>query len=164
MSRTSDYLGNGLGGIPLGSPNAATLSAFPAEEYQSPLLDFTVPNLGVEIVPAKPGYVAVRMVAGAIGFVIEQVAGTQTTPMTMNAGSDPAHTNIYISSTVRPANADVNTAVPPSIAATPTPAATTVQLFPNAPIVLDITAGAQGTGGFTLKGRFLIRVQWIPVG
>jgi hypothetical protein len=31
-------------------------------------------------------------------------------------------------------------------------------------VFLDVTAGAQGTGGFSFKAKLFIVVAWIPVG
>jgi len=77
LNRTApnDFLGGGLGPIPLGSPGAGSLVAFPGETYVTPLFDLTQPLLGFELVPAKPGHIAFPN--GTAVWVIEQVTGTQ---------------------------------------------------------------------------------------
>lgn len=159
----NDFLGGGAGPLPNGSPGGGGLVAFPFESFVTPILDLTKAQLGVEIVPAKPGHVAV-ILATSLWF-IEQVAGTQTSPPTLQAGSDPAHTNSIPSSSTTPSNADVATSasILPALAVGPTSqsAAVGVRRFVNAPIILDVTAGAQGTGGFSLKARFQCRVIWM---
>ena len=158
---TNDNLGYGQGPASLGSPGSGAIISFPYEMYQSPQLDLTQINLGIELVPAKPGYIATRQ--GSL-WVIELVQGVQTVPLQVQAGSNAAHTNFFASSPV-PSNVDVNGAVPPCFATSPvvTSAANTVQQFPNTPIIMDVTVGAQGTGGFALKGRLCSIVFWAPV-
>jgi len=153
------FTDGGLGPIPDGSPGAGSLVPFPLEVYQTPILDLTKPNLGIELFPAKPGYVAL---SNLVEWVITQVTGTQTGVLSAQAGSDPAHRNLFNSQATQPSNATVNGANPPSRSGNQT-LAFTVKLFPGAPVILDVTAGAVGTGGFTLNGFFVAYVFWMAV-
>lgn len=160
-----DFLGVGAGPSALG-PGAGSAIAFPGEVYETGLLDLTVPNLGVEIVPAKPGYIPIGL---SPVILVEQVAGTQTTPMSSQAGSDSAHTNFVVPGSVAPTNASINACVgnTPAVVgglSVSGNAARAAQHFTNAPIILDITAGAQGTGGFILKARLVFTIFWTAVG
>ena len=156
----NDVLGNGAG--PSGFPGGGGLVAYPDECFQTPQLDLTVPTLGIELVPAKPGYYPM-FVNGR--WLIESHAGTQTTPPTTQAGSDAGHVNFLANASTTPANADVNNANPPSIS-TSINAGTvnTVQRIPNATVFFDVVAGAQGTGGFALRGKFTCIVKWVATG
>lgn len=163
MSRTADYLGNGVGPMSFGPQAGGGLVAFPCEAFETALLDLTVPNLGIEIIPAKPGHFPVLLNPL---WIIEQFAGTQTAPGACNAGSNPAHNNFLLSFT-QPSNANVNaiTTTPCTLSAgTPVAPANSVTRIPNAPVILDITQGSAGTGGFVLKGRFVLYVFWVPAG
>ena len=147
-----DILGNGVG------PSGTTAS-LPGESFQTDLLDLTQPLLGIEVVPAKPGYAPIIF---SPEWVIESVSGTQTSPPVYNAGTNPAHTNYNLAANT-PTNAATNAAVPPCLAVGPS-STLPIQLTPNAPVIMDITAGAQGTGSFSLKARLLLTVAWIAVG
>jgi hypothetical protein len=153
-----DILGQGEGPIPQG---AAGLVPYPNETYASPVLDCTQVVSGLELIPAKPGYAPNF---GGSFWVIERVVGTQTTGLNFQAGSDPAHLNFFVSTVGRPTNAEVNGAAPPSLGAGGVIAAATVAKIPNAPVFLDITLSASGTGGFVLLARLVVGVIWIPVG
>jgi len=163
----NDFLGGGLGPIPLGSPAGGGLLAFPAESFISPLLDLTVPTLGIELVPARPGYFAVP--SGNAIILVEQAAGTQTSPPTTRAGSDPGHTNSIPSASTQPTSGAINGLIAagalPGFTIGPVSTANTagVQQLANTPIILDIVTGAQGTGGYILKAKIEIRVFWVAV-
>jgi hypothetical protein len=156
-----DYLGNGTGPASLGSPGAGTAVAFPHETYVTPLLDLTKAQLGIELLPAKPGYFPILL---QTTWSIEQVSGTQTVPASVQAGSDAAHSNFLFASSTTPSNANVNAANPPSIAAGPSNATFQNGLQTNAPIFLDITSPCQGTGGFQLKAKLFMLVGWLATG
>ena len=154
----------GVGPQPLESPGAgAAYKSLPVVEvYVTSPLDLTQPHLGIELVPARPGYVPFNFDFSQ--WVILSTSGTQVTPATVQAGSNPAHNN-YIASQSIPSNADVAAAVPPCGAS---PNANTLQtagqqVFPGNAVILDVTAGAQGTGGFTLVARMTIQVRWISM-
>jgi hypothetical protein len=153
----TDIMGNGLG--PTGS--FITLSA---ESFVTDLIDLTTTPIGIETIPARPGHIPIIIIAT---WIIELVAGTQVTAATMQSGSNAAHNN-FTASGQGPTNADVNGANPPSIGdgSSPlfVPIPSTLPQIPNAPVYLDVTAPAQGTGGFALKARALITVTWMPVG
>lgn len=157
MGSFDQFAGAGAGPIPQG--NSTGLVAYPNETFQTPVLDLTQVQLGIELVPAKPGHVFTVLF---INWVITQASGTQTTPLTMQIGNDAAHTNICASQSIHPSNAEVAAAVPPAVCSASSLALST-KLFPNAPTFLDITAGAQGTGGFSLKGYFIITTIWMAV-
>jgi len=158
--RYGNYFGQALGPNPLGSPSGSSLVMYPVEIFQTPLLDFTQPISNIELAPARRGYAPVV----ALGrFLIEQVAGTQTTPPTTQAGNDPTHTNVIPQGNSSPSNTQVNTAVPPAFGTVSLPA-TTVKLLTNSPVLFDIVAGAQGTGGFVFKGKFVASIFWIAIG
>jgi hypothetical protein len=171
MSRTSDYLGAAAGPATFGPQIGGGLVAYPSEVYESPSLDLTVPNLGIELIPAKPAHVPVLLNQSGIGvwIVIEAVAGTQTAAGTFIAGSNPAHTN-YLTSVGLPPNTSINATDP--ILAVPsaqimnafTPTSNTLQRFPNTPVILDVTVGSSGTGGFALRGRIITVAYWLPAG
>ena len=111
---------------------------------------------GIELVPAKPGYFPVF---SSTKWVIQAVSGSQATPANVNAGSDGAHSNFFASQ-ASPSNANVNASVPTSIIGGPTAAANTVKRILNAPVIMDITSGAQGTG-LVLRASLLVWVIWL---
>lgn len=155
----------GLGPIPQGTPPAGALVAYSQETFQTQVLDLTVPNLGIEIAPAKPGHVPV---VNFLNWIITQAAGTQTTPLSFQSGSDAAHTNFAPSQATHPSNAEVATAIGLAAGQAIVCASSSIpgfpqKVIPNAPLILDITAGAQGTGGFSLKGFFMINILWMAV-
>lgn len=164
MSRTTltDFFnGSGLGPLPNGSPNGGSLVPFPIECFVTPVLDLTIPTLGLEIIPARPGFYPFLQ---NLSWVIENLAGVQTTPPTIQAGSDPAHMNM-LTPFQTPSNANLATI----LGSTPATAGggnsvSGTQQFPNAPAFLDITIGSVGTGGFVLRARAVVRVGWIGVG
>ncbi len=154
-----DYFEAGLGPISEGSPGASSLVAFPVLQYQTPVLDLTVPNLGIEIIPAKPNHVP--FLTGSV-WIITAVSGTQTVPLVAQAGNNAAHSNIFPSNATSPSNADVNSAAVPSLGTGYSNAISTA-LLTNTPAIFDVTSGAQGTGGFILRGRLYVAVIWIAV-
>jgi hypothetical protein len=136
--------------------------AFNPEVFSTPLLDITQTLLGLEFIPARFGHIP--MSASSL-WSIESVAGVQTVPAQIQAGSDPAHSNVIVS-VASPLTADVNAANPPS----PSSIAGSllqplkVQEFPGLPVFLDITSGAQGTGGFKCMARLVVHILWTAVG
>lgn len=154
-----DILGNGLGPSRNSSSPSSGMVAFPSEIYESPLLDLTQVTLGIELIPAKPGYFPVLSSAR---WLIEAFSGAQTTPCTSQAGNDPAHTNVLAAGT-SPTNGATNTSVPPCVLSAGSAAAVTVKRFANAPVIFDVTAGAQGTGGFTLMAKFFCTINWFAL-
>lgn len=154
-----DVLGNGVGPAPVGTSGSAGLAAYPCEVFISPILDLTVPNLGIEIVPARPGYVPEWL--GSL-WIFESITGTQTTAAVSKAGSNAAHTNLLGSGT-GPDNADTNAAHPPSVGFGSQINTYSLQRIPNATVYLDVTSGASGTGGFSLRARCAIIVMWMAV-
>lgn len=150
----------GLGPIPLGSPGAGSLIAYPPETYQTPVLDFTKPTtVDIELVPAKVGLIPTF---NFNEFIIEKLAGTQVTPAVIQAGSDAARTN-FVAAISRPTTADVNAANPPCFTNALAGAANTVKRDVNAPVFFRITSPASGTGGFELKAKWCVTVQWMGV-
>jgi hypothetical protein len=161
VSPPQDFLGPGTGPIPLGSGGSG-LSAFPVESFTTSILDLTQVVAGLELVPARAGYIP-RLGGGF--WDIEQVVGTQTNPPTIQAGSDTAHSNFIASTNATPSNASTNAAATPCVISGPNQASGGgVQSLTNATIFVDITVGATGTGGFVLKGRFVVNVLWMAVG
>jgi hypothetical protein len=145
--------------------NSAAVGAYPVETFQTPLLDLTKTYANIELVPARPGYYPVGYVgAGFPQWVIESASGTQTSPPTVQVGSDAAHQNTLALSAATPTNAKVNVATPPTIVDGPTLAATTIQRIPNAPVFFDLTVPAAGTGGYSCMARLVIYICWIAVG
>jgi len=130
------------------------------ETYSTPVLDLTKIVTGIELVPARPGYIATQLNRE---WIIVQFAGTQTSPTTYQAGSDAAHQN-YAAPSPTPTNAVVNAIVNTPAIGNGGGIVTGGQRFPNATIFLDITVAAQGTGGFTLLARYVTNVWWIAVG
>lgn len=154
-----DILGSGVGPAPLSTPGGG-LVTYPWESFQSPLLDLTVPNLGIELVPGRQNFIPLLVL---FGWILEQISGTQVTPCVWTAGSDPAHSNLT-SSSANPSNTDVNTNVVPSVATLGIGASNTLQRVPGLPTFLDVTAGAAGTGNFTLRAKLVVQIRWSPVG
>ena len=157
----ADILGNGLGPEPLGSPGGGGLVAFPCETFQTLLLDLTKTVSGIELVPARNGHVAFQL---ASFWIIESTTGTQTSPPTVQAGNNGAHTNYIPSSGTTPSNANVAATVAPGVTAGPFAAGNSIQIPINSPVLLDVTSGATGTGNFTLMGRLVTLVTWSEVG
>lgn len=135
--------------------------AYPTEVFQTPLLDITQAVSNIEILPARPGYFPFNILSQ---WVIESVTGAQTVPATIRAGSDPAHLNFYPSINTAPSNANVNAAVPPSLADALNTTGVALKKFPGAPVFFDITAPAAGTGGYSCKARLVILVVWYVSG
>lgn len=162
MLTPGDFFVPGLGPVSLkGDGSGSGLVAYPAEVFTTPLLDFTVPTLGIELVPAKPGHYPIQL-TNPRTIIIESVSGTQATAAQIRAGSDPAHTN-YLPLTNQPSNANVNGAVPPSFAPGSNVVNTTHRI-PNTPVIFDLVTGAVGTApGFVLKARYMTVVIWISV-
>lgn len=129
------------------------------ETYQTPLLDLTQTLSSMEMIPARPGYAPIPVI---VNWVIESTTGVQTVVLKNNMGSNLAKTNYNPANTNGPSNVNVNGANPPSLAGG-IGIAPSVQLFANTPVLLDITAGAQGTGSFSLMGRLFMIVYWAPV-
>lgn len=157
-----DILGNGAGPLPAGSPGGGS-SCYPLETFETQTIDLTQPISGLEIIPARPFYSPHSVTTV---WIVEQVTGTQTSPPTIRAGNDANHDNLIGPTSTTPSNANVNAAqVPCPITGPGTGAAIgpTSQFIANAPVFLDVTAGAAGTGGFTLKARLAISVSWSSV-
>jgi len=138
----------------------------PCETYQTPLLDLTQATLGIELVPAKPGYIPIGLTSI---WLIETSTGTQTTPPSIQAGNDSAHTNIMANTSTTPSNANAASCVgnTPALAGGPSTASAAqlaAQHNQNAAVVFDVTAGGQGTGGYTLKGKLVLVIMWQAVG
>lgn len=155
-----DFIGQGAGPIPVGTTGAG-LASYPFEGFESATLDLTQITLGLEIIPARPGYFP--YIFGAL-WIVESVSGVQTSPPTFQAGNDAAHTNTILPNSTTPSNANVNAAN--SVCAVTGPGllnSGTVKKIPNATVFLDITAPAVGTGGFALKARLWVEVIWLAV-
>lgn len=143
--------------------NSAAVVAYPVEPFQTPLLDLTKTYSNVELIPARPGYVPIVASGFFPEWVIESVTGTQTSPPTIRAGNDAGHVNTIPSTATTPTNALVNTAVPPTVVTGPANPAVTLKRIPNAPVFMDITVAAQGTGGYSCLARLSIVVYWFAV-
>ncbi len=159
-----DLLGVGAGPQPLGSPGAASLISYPVETFQTPLLDLAVPNLNIEFIPAREGFVAWRL---SSAWIIETALGTQTTPPVVRAGSDAARTN-FLPSTSSPSSANVNASVGnvPSLASGigNVNSNQANQKIPGATVYLDVVSGGSGSGGYALLARLVVNVMWMTVG
>lgn len=142
-----------------GTPSAGAV-AYPIEIYSTPILDLTKIVSGIEAIPARPGYIATQFNSR---WIVQQLSGTQTSPPTYQMGSDPAHQN-FVPSTAAPSNASVNAIVGTPALGNGGLLQTGLQFFPNAPVFFDVTAAAQGTGGFALLARHVSVVWWIAVG
>lgn len=154
----------GVGPQKLEGPDmlSGSIGAYAVEVFQTPLLDLTKTYQKIELVPARPGYFPINLTTGKAQWSIEKVSGTQTTPPTIRAGNDPAHTNFFTSTSTNPSNADVNGANPPSVANGPfLPLGTE---FSNATVYFDLTSPAVGTGGYSCMARLTCAVAWISVG
>jgi len=160
-----DFLGVGAGPSPLGSAGGGSMVMLPSEVYETPLLDLTVPNLGVEVAPAKPGYMCVGINAH---WLIEQAQGNQTVPITVQMGTDPTHTNNLQPTTFFPTAAQFNACVGntpcwPIGAGFSNSTAFAIQHNANSPMIMDVTPGA-GTGPLVFKARLVIQIQWMATG
>jgi hypothetical protein len=142
--------------------NSAGEVAYLIEVFQTPLFNLTNTYSNIEIIPARPGYYPL---AFNTAWIIESLSGTQTSPLTLRAGSNPGHSNIFPLQSTNPSNANVNVAVPPSIASGLTIAVpNNTQQIAKATVYMDITAPASGTGGFACTARMSFFVLWIPFG
>jgi hypothetical protein len=142
-----------------GNPTSGSFIALISEVFQTPLIDITKPLSGMEIVPARPGYVPVCVLA--INWSIESVVGVQTSPVVYNAGQDAAHTNVVPALSNGPSNAEINGVTPPSIRGV-NAASVRAQLMTNTPVFLDITQGAQGVSSCLAKLN--VGVLWVAIG
>ena len=142
-----------------GNPTSGYRVAYPFEVFSTPLLDITQPLSAMELIPARLGHVPI---AATGTWSIESVVGVQTVPAQVQAGNDASHTNIF-ASTASPSNATVNTTTPPSISNGINKPLRT-QIFPNSTVFFDITAGAQGTGGFKCMAKLVVAVLWASIG
>lgn len=155
-----DFLGPGLGPERT-SPTAPARVILPPEIYVSPVLDMTVPNLGIEIAPARPGHTILPIRSF---WIVISKSGTQTSPATASVGTNAAHTNILPSSATTPSNANVNAAVNPVYPINGMTVGGNQAILLNTPAILDVTAGTQGTGGYSLRARFAIILIWFGSG
>lgn len=155
----SDFLGAGAGPMPLGPDAlAGDMAMLPVEIFQTAYLDLTQVVSGIELIPAKPGYAPQILTSG---WIIDAVTGTQTTPVTTQAGNDGAHSNIFPSASTNPTNTDVNTGSVPCLGTNMALTPNTTKRIANAPVYLDITTGAQGTGGFSVFASLFVYVMWL---
>ena len=146
-----------LAGVDPSTLLSAAMGAFSLETYETPLLDLTKTYSGIELVPARPGYIPIHSTRT---WIIFSRSGTQTSPPTTNIGNDAAHTNIQPSINTTPSNVNVNGAVPISlaqgVAQNQGP-----QILPNATVYFDLTAPATGTGGYSCMARYAIAIFWV---
>lgn len=149
-----DILGVGVG------PSGGMVS-FSSDVFITDELDLTTTTFGIELIPSRPNHVPRIFISF---WVLDQVSGNQTAPPTMRAGSNAGHNNT-LSTSASPTNGEVNGAagVVPTIANGPTEVLPHA-VFPNTPVIMDVTAGATGTGAFAVKGRLVVAVTWFPVG
>lgn len=156
----------GLGPQQLEGPGSASagLGAFAFEFFQTPLLDLTKTYSNIELIPARPGFIPISS-TNVEKWVIELVQGTQTSPPTVRAGSDAAHTNFINNQNNTPSNAIVNTTVPPAVTiGNNLNFVLPVQSLPGVPVFFDLVSPAQGTGGYIVKARYVCGIAWVPVG
>jgi len=162
MPPIGTVLGLGPENLEGNQTQSGSLIPFQWETYETPLLDLTQPLSMMEMLPARPGHVPIPI--GLETWLIEFAAGVQTVPLQFNLGSSPARTNYVAANTSGPSNADVNGANPPSLTSGFAGISiSTSQLIVNTPVLLDITAGAQGTNFFKLLGRLVLIVWWTPI-
>ena len=163
MTILADYLIPGTGPLSDGSPGSGALGAYPMEVFETPSLDLTKTYSGIELIPARPGYLPFLLLPQ---WMITIASGTQTSGATAQAGSNAAHTNFFNTTANTPSNAAVNAAVgnTPCRGGNPSAATSTLRRFTNRPVLMDITVGAQGTGNFALACRFIAIVGWVPTG
>lgn len=159
--RNSIYAGLGPQSLQGPGSRSADNPAFPWETYQTPLLDLTKTYSNIEIVPARLGYFPFLLIGT---WLIEQRSGTQTSPPTIQAGSDANHVNFIASSSPSPTNADTNNANPPSQTALVGGAVMTLQRIVNAPVYMDVTVAASGTGGYSCMASFVYSIMWVASG
>ena len=158
--RSSVNLGLGPQALSGSQSNSGSANAFPYETYQTPLLDLTMSQLGIEIIPARPGHIPLLF---QIFWIMETLSGTQVTPLQAQMGSNAAHNNLAPLSSA-PSNATVNGFTTPFYTRGGASAGNGTQQIPNSPVFLDVVSGAQGTGGFALKGRLLVATYWVAIG
>lgn len=140
---------------------AGATVAYPPELYQTPLLDLTVaPQSNIELVPARPGHIPININRL---WVIELLTGTQVTPATMQAGSDATQSN-FMPLVSSPTNANVNGFTTPFFFTGGSATLDTVKQLVNTPVFFNLVTPASGTGGFSLKGRLLVHVNWVSIG
>lgn len=161
--RNGDYFGNATGPAALGSPGAGSTVMYPCEAFQTPQLDFTRPTTtSIELVPARPGHFPLILTSI---FLIETATGTQTSPPTTRAGNNATHDNLIAQNSTNPSNAAFNTpSVAPCISGGGSVPAAATQRIPNAPVFFDVVTGSAGTGGYALKGKFVVFVLWTAIG
>lgn len=157
--RQSIYMG--LGPQPLAGPGSGSAGsvAFPFEIYETPPLDLTKTYANIELVPAKFGHVPIQL---SRFWIILSRSGTQVTPPTYKAGSDPTHTNFNPIDSANPTNVNVNGANPVSLA-TGVAGATTA-LIAGLPVFFDLTSPSAGTGGYACMAKFMTMIWWVSLG
>lgn len=163
-----DY-GMGVGPLMLEGPGTNSAGSLGLVEiFQSPLLDLTQTYSNIELVPARPNLVPYPTdLAGPGSWLIEKLAGVQTSPPTIRAGSDAGHQNFILTTSTTPSNANFNaSAAAPCISSGPNTGVTsgTLKRIPNTPILFDLTSPAAGTGGYICLARYFVAVMWIAVG
>jgi len=156
---------------PANAASCARAGAYPIEAYQTPILDLTKTYSNIELVPARPGYVAL---ARSRFWIVTSVQGVQTSPPTCRAGSntelesstgEPSsiHDNFFPLASTAPSNASVNAITTTPVLIAGSSAANNLQLFQGRTVFLDVTAPAVGTGGFKLFAMLLVTVQWVAL-
>ena len=156
----NEFFIDGGGPAPLGTPGGAGISCLPGEVYQTPVLDLTAVTLGIELVPAKPGYFPVIVTAW---WRIEALRGTQASAAQIRAGSNVARTNLFTLSNT-PSNGNINSGVPQSLSLASLGLNTNLSRLNNTPVFMDVATGAVGTDGtFALTASFAAYVLWLPV-
>lgn len=156
----NEFFVDGAGPAPLGSPGGASISCLPGEVYQTPVLDLTQVALGIELVPAKPGYFPVIVNAW---WRIETLRGTQATAAQVRAGSDAARLNLFTLSNT-PSNSNINSGVSQSLSLASLGLNGNLQRLGNTPVYMDLASGAIGTDStFALTASFAAYVLWLPV-
>lgn len=158
--------GMGVGPQSLEGPGTQSASAGPfVDLFQSPLLDLTQVVSNIELVPARPNLIPFPVNLVTAFWFVEQRSGTQTSPPTIQAGSDAAHQNFFTTTSTTPSNANLNASVVPAPIAGPGIGvfSGTLKRIPNAPIMLDLTVPAAGTGGYSCRARIFVVVAWIAL-
>lgn len=152
-----------LGGFPADFPTGITSSISSASMtglYVTPEIDFTATSTKtITLVPVGPaGTYPVNIL---MTVYLTVTTGALSTAPTWQAGNDAAESNFF--SSVTPSlTAPFGTGAPVR-AANPATLVTGVKMTASTTAVtLKITAGATGTGGFVLKGRFITQYAYAP--
>ncbi len=151
----------GLPFAPASASSAGTMSAadFAKLAELSPAYTAIIDFTAVAATTIAPGVANKVFLPTKIGYLITSTSGTPTTQVTASMGDNASNYNNVLAST---AGFPTTAAMIQFQTVNNSGVATTQTRVPGADFKVNITAGAAGTGGFTLLGRYWAIGMYIP--